>query len=100
MTQTILRTHARLSRKTSAAEVADGDVREHTVVRVVDEVIVGLMGRACGLAERLGDASGLDLIIAVHTILPAIRSILLDQRYKSETSKDARRYGAICRVPM
>lgn len=33
----------------AAAEVADNDVREHTVVRVVDEVIVDLMGRACGL---------------------------------------------------
>ncbi len=34
----------------AAAEVADHDVRDHTVVRVVDEVIVDLMGRACGLA--------------------------------------------------
>ncbi len=33
----------------AAARVADHDVREHTVVRVVDEVIVDLMGRACGL---------------------------------------------------
>jgi hypothetical protein len=34
----------------AAAEVADSDVRDHTVVRVVDEVIIDLMGRACGLA--------------------------------------------------
>ena len=33
----------------AAAAVADNDVRDHTVVRVVDEVIVDLMGRACGL---------------------------------------------------
>jgi hypothetical protein len=33
----------------AAAEVADTDVRDHTVVRVVDEVIIDLMGRACGL---------------------------------------------------
>ena len=33
-----------------AAEVADSDVRDHTVVRVIDEVIVDLMGRACGLS--------------------------------------------------
>ena len=46
-------------------------------------------------SERLGDASGLDLVVAVHTILPAIRSILLDQRYKSDTAKEARRHGAI-----
>jgi Nucleotidyl transferase AbiEii toxin, Type IV TA system len=33
----------------AAGEVADEDVRQHVVVRVVDEVIVDLMGRACGL---------------------------------------------------
>jgi hypothetical protein len=33
----------------AAADVADSDVRDHTVVRVVDEVIIDLMGRACGL---------------------------------------------------
>ena len=39
----------------TAAEVADDDVRKHVVVRVVDEVIVDLMGRACGVdyAEAL-----------------------------------------------
>jgi hypothetical protein len=30
-------------------EVADDDVRRYAVVRVADEVIVDLMGRACGL---------------------------------------------------
>lgn len=34
----------------AAADVADTDVREFEVVRVVDEVIVDLMGRACGLS--------------------------------------------------
>jgi hypothetical protein len=34
----------------AAADVADTDVRDHTVVRVVDEVIVDLMGKACGLS--------------------------------------------------
>jgi hypothetical protein len=34
----------------AAADVADGDVREHTVVRVIDEVIIALMGPACGLS--------------------------------------------------
>ena len=32
----------------AAAEIADSDVREFVVVRVADEVIVDLMGRACG----------------------------------------------------
>ena len=42
----------------AAAEVADTDVRDHVVVRVADEVIIGLMGRACGLtyADAAGDA--------------------------------------------
>jgi hypothetical protein len=34
----------------AAAAVSDTDVREYTVVRVVDEVVIDLMGRACGLA--------------------------------------------------
>lgn len=34
----------------AAAEVADHDVRTYTVVRVIDDVIVDLMGRACGLS--------------------------------------------------
>lgn len=34
----------------AAADVRDTDVAEHVVVRVVDEVIVDLMGRACGLS--------------------------------------------------
>jgi hypothetical protein len=33
----------------SVAEVADDDVQRHVVVRVADEIVVGLMGRACGL---------------------------------------------------
>jgi hypothetical protein len=39
----------------AASEVADGDVQLHAVVRVADEVIVDLMGRACGLTYE--DAS-------------------------------------------
>jgi hypothetical protein len=34
----------------AAADVAEDDVREHIVVRVIDEVIIDLMGRACGLS--------------------------------------------------
>lgn len=33
----------------AAADVSDTDVRDHTVVRIADEIIVDLMGRACGL---------------------------------------------------
>jgi nucleotidyltransferase DUF2204 len=41
----------------AVAEVGAGDIREHVVVRVADEVIVDLMGRACGVsyAEAAAD---------------------------------------------
>jgi len=46
----------------AAAQVADDDVRRHTVVRVADEVVVDLMGRACGLnyADAAADAETLE----------------------------------------
>jgi hypothetical protein len=42
----------------AAREVEPDDVRRHVVVRVADEVIVDIMGRACGLtwAEATRDA--------------------------------------------
>ena len=46
----------------ASAEVADDDVQRHVVVRVADEVIVDLMGQACGLsyAEAARDAETLE----------------------------------------
>jgi len=46
----------------AAAEVADDDVERHVVVRVADEVVVDLMGRACGLsyAEAARDAETIE----------------------------------------
>lgn len=58
----------------AAAEVADSDVREHTVVRVIDEVIVDLMGRACGLsyADVAADQEWHDMAgVAVPVASPA-----------------------------
>ncbi len=47
----------------AAAELDDGDVRAYTVVRVADEVLVGLLGRACGVsyAEAAQDAETVEL---------------------------------------
>jgi hypothetical protein len=39
----------------AAAGIADDDVQRHVVVRVADEVVVDLMGQACGL--RYADAA-------------------------------------------
>lgn len=46
----------------AAADVDDEDVRQHTVVRVADEVVVDLMGRACGVSydEAARDAETLE----------------------------------------
>ena len=46
----------------AAAEVSDDDVQRHVVVRVADEVVVDLMGRACGLsyADAAQDAERLE----------------------------------------
>jgi len=46
----------------AAAEVADDDLERFTVVRVADEVVVDLMGRACGLGygEAAGDAETIE----------------------------------------
>jgi hypothetical protein len=47
----------------AAAQIDETDVREYVVVRVADEVLVDLMGRACGLSydDVVPDAERLDL---------------------------------------
>jgi len=47
----------------AAAEIADTDIREFVVIRVADEILVDLMGRACGLsyADIVADAERVDL---------------------------------------
>lgn len=58
----------------AAAEVTDLDVQHHTVVRVVDEVIVDLMGRACGLtyADVVSDAESREVLgVSIPVASPA-----------------------------
>jgi predicted nucleotidyltransferase len=47
----------------AAADIADSDVRDYVVVRVADEVMVDLMGRACGIgyADIVADAEDVEL---------------------------------------
>ena len=47
----------------AAADVAETDVRDHVVVRVADEIIVDLMGTACGVSytDAIADVEQLDL---------------------------------------
>lgn len=58
----------------AAAAVADLDVRTHIVVRVVDEVIIDLMGRACGIGydEAIADAEAREIAgVSVPIASPA-----------------------------
>ena len=58
----------------AAAEVDDLDIRTYTVVRVIDEFIVDLMGRACGLsyAEVVADAEAREILgVAIPVASPA-----------------------------
>lgn len=59
----------------AAAEVADTDVRDFVVVRVADEVVVDLMGRACGLsyADAAADAQTCEIDgVQIPVASPAI----------------------------
>jgi hypothetical protein len=53
-------------------EVDDGDLRTYTVVRVADEVLVDLLGRACGLSY--GDASSDAEVVEVEGVTIPVAS--------------------------
>jgi hypothetical protein len=53
----------------AAKEVAEDDVRRHVVVRVVDEVIVDLMGRACGV-DYAAAAQGAEVVEREGVAIP------------------------------
>lgn len=58
------------------AEIDDGDVDRYTVVRVADEIVIDLMGRACGIdyatAQQIGiEARQLDGV-AIPLASPAL----------------------------
>lgn len=36
----------------AAADIHDTDVRDHVIVRIADEVVIDLMGRACGVSYQ------------------------------------------------
>jgi hypothetical protein len=44
----------------AAAEVADDDVRSYTVVRVADEIVVDLLGQACGIDYAAAVEAGIE----------------------------------------
>lgn len=44
----------------AAAQVADDDVRSYTVVRVADEIVVDLLGQACGIDYAAALEAGIE----------------------------------------
>lgn len=63
----------------AAAEISDEDIRNYEVVRVADEIVVDLIGRACGLtyADAAADAESLEIegvAIPVASIPTLIRT--------------------------
>jgi hypothetical protein len=61
----------------AAAEMADDDVRKYSVVRVADEIVIDLLGRACGLtyADVAEDAGSFELQ-GVTIPLPSARTLM------------------------
>lgn len=74
----------------AAAEVADLDVRTHTVVRVVDEIIVDLMGKACGLsyADVVLDAESREVLGVPIPVASAATLIRTKDTYRPQDAID------------
>ncbi|MBY0497598.1 MAG: nucleotidyltransferase [Cyanobacteria bacterium] len=64
----------------AAAEVADDDVRTHAVVRVVDEVVIDLMGRACGLSYADVAADAETVIVGEVAVIVASPRMLIQTK--------------------
>jgi Nucleotidyl transferase of unknown function (DUF2204) len=74
----------------AAAEIADTDVREYGVVRVADEVVVDLLGRACGLSyqEAIADAQKMN-IEGVEVPVASLRTLIrTKQTYRPSDAAD------------
>ncbi len=67
----------------AAAGMADDDVRKYSVVRVADEVVVDLLGRACGVTygEALEDHETFEIdgvwipVVSVRTLIRTKRTL-------------------------
>lgn len=61
----------------AAAEVADGDVRSYAVVRVADEIVVDLLGQACGIDYATALAGGVETRDVLGVPIPVAGKALL-----------------------
>lgn len=74
----------------AAASVANTDIRDHVVVRVADEIVVDLMGRACGVsyAEAMADVEHLDLGAVTVPVASPATLIRMKQTYRPQDHID------------
>jgi predicted nucleotidyltransferase len=74
----------------AAAEVADLDVQTHTVVRVVDEVVIDLMGKACGLnyTDVAADAERITIGGVAVTVASPATLIRTKDTYRPQDALD------------
>lgn len=74
----------------AAAGVAETDVRDHVVVRVADEIVVDLMGKACGVsyADAMADVEQLDLGGVSVPVASPIALIRMKNTYRPQDQID------------
>lgn len=85
----------------AAAEVHDTDIQTHTVVRVVDEVVIDLMGRACGLsyADVAADAEHHDVRGVMIPVASAATLIRTKNTYRPQDAIDRAFLEGLARDP-
>jgi hypothetical protein len=74
----------------AAADVVDTDVRDFTVVRIADEVMVDLMGRACGLAyaDVSRDAETIEVLGVPVPVASPATLIRTKDTYRPQDAQD------------
>ncbi len=61
----------------AVAEIDDGDVRRHAVVRVADEIVVDLMAAACGITYDDATAQDIEERLVEDVVIPLAGKRLL-----------------------
>ncbi len=83
----------------AVANVADHDVRDHIVVRVADEIVVDLMGKACGLSysDAMADVERIDLGGVIVPVASPATLIRMKNTYRPQDRIDREYLEALIR---
>ena len=73
----------------AVAEIADGDVRRHAVVRIADEIVVDLMASACGVTYDDATSQDVEERLVEDVVIPLAGKRLLIQM--KDTVRDSDR---------